>query len=79
MGTALQIWDWHVCAALGAVACGGVCAIDQKAVRAADSAVRDTRGNRRPLFMLALGLLGAALLTLAREVWIGLNDFDHHA
>jgi hypothetical protein len=31
------------------------------------------------LFMLALGLLGAALLTFAREVWIGLNEFDHHA
>jgi hypothetical protein len=30
------------------------------------------------LFMLALGLLGAALLSFAREVWIGLNDFDHH-
>jgi hypothetical protein len=31
------------------------------------------------LFMLALGLLGAALFTFAREVWIGLNEFDHHA
>jgi Protein of unknown function (DUF2721) len=31
------------------------------------------------LFMVALGLLGAALFTFAREVWIGLNEFDHHA
>jgi hypothetical protein len=31
------------------------------------------------LFMLSLGLLGAALFTFAREVWIGLNEFDHHA
>jgi hypothetical protein len=31
------------------------------------------------LFMLALGLLGAALFTFAREVWIGLNDLDHYA
>ena len=31
------------------------------------------------LFMLALGMLGAALLAFAREVWIGLNEFDHHA
>jgi hypothetical protein len=31
------------------------------------------------LFMLALGLLGAALFSFAREVWIGLNEFDHHA
>jgi len=30
------------------------------------------------LFMLALGLLGAALFTFAREVWIGLNEFDHY-
>ena len=31
------------------------------------------------LFMLALGLLGAALFTFAREVWVGLNEFDHYA
>ena len=31
------------------------------------------------LFVLALGLLGAALFSFAREVWIGLNEFDHHA
>ena len=31
------------------------------------------------LFMVALGLLGAALFAFAREVWIGLNEFDHHA
>ena len=31
------------------------------------------------LFMVALGLLGAALFNFAREVWIGLNEFDHHA
>ena len=30
------------------------------------------------LFMVALGLLGGALFTLAREVRIGLNDFDHY-
>ncbi len=30
------------------------------------------------LFMVALGLLGAALFTLGREVWIGLNEFDHY-
>ncbi len=30
------------------------------------------------MFILALGLLGAALLTLAREVRIALNEFDHH-
>jgi Protein of unknown function (DUF2721) len=30
------------------------------------------------LFMVALGLLGAALFTFAREVWIGLDEFDHH-
>jgi hypothetical protein len=31
------------------------------------------------LFMVALGLLGAALFSFAREVWIGLDEFDHHA
>ena len=31
------------------------------------------------LFMVALGLLGAALFSFAREVWIGLNEFDDHA
>jgi hypothetical protein len=31
------------------------------------------------LFMLALGLLGAALMAFAREIWIGLNEFDHYA
>ena len=31
------------------------------------------------LFRLALGLLGAALLAFAREVWIGLDALDHHA
>ena len=31
------------------------------------------------LFMLALALLGAALATFAREVWMGLNEFDHYA
>ena len=31
------------------------------------------------LFVLALGLLGAALFSFEREVWIGLNEFDHHA
>jgi hypothetical protein len=31
------------------------------------------------LFMLALGLLGAALLTFLREVWIGLSEHDHYA
>jgi hypothetical protein len=29
------------------------------------------------LFVVALGLLGAALFTLAREVRIALNEFDH--
>jgi hypothetical protein len=29
--------------------------------------------------MLALGLLGAALFTFARKVWIGLNEHDHYA
>jgi hypothetical protein len=31
------------------------------------------------LFMLALGLLGAALLAFTREVWIGLSEHDHYA
>jgi hypothetical protein len=31
------------------------------------------------LFMVALGLLGAALFTFAREVWIGLSEHDHYA
>jgi Protein of unknown function (DUF2721) len=31
------------------------------------------------LFVVALGLLGAALFTLAREVRIALNDFDDYA
>ncbi len=31
------------------------------------------------LFMLALGLLGTALLTFAREIWIGLSAFDEYA
>ena len=31
------------------------------------------------LFMVSLGLLGAALFSFAREVWIGLDEFDHHA
>lgn len=30
------------------------------------------------LFVLALGLLGASLLTLAREVRIALTEFDHY-
>jgi Protein of unknown function (DUF2721) len=30
------------------------------------------------LFVIALALLGGALFTLAREVRIGLNDFDHY-
>jgi hypothetical protein len=30
------------------------------------------------LFIVALGLLGGALFTLAREVRIGLNDLDHY-
>ena len=30
------------------------------------------------LFVIALGLLGGALFTFVREVWIGLNEFDHH-
>jgi hypothetical protein len=30
------------------------------------------------LFVVALTLLGGALFTLAREVRIGLNDFDHY-
>jgi hypothetical protein len=30
------------------------------------------------MFVLALGLLGASLLTLAREVRIALTEFDHH-
>ena len=30
------------------------------------------------LFMVALGLLAGALFTLAREVRIGLKDFDHY-
>jgi hypothetical protein len=30
------------------------------------------------LFVVALGLLGAALFTLAREVRIALNEFDHY-
>jgi hypothetical protein len=30
------------------------------------------------IFVLALGLLGASLLTLAREVRIALNEFDHY-
>jgi hypothetical protein len=30
------------------------------------------------LFVIALALLGAALFTLAREVRIGLNEFDHY-
>src|SRR5918992_1964596 len=30
------------------------------------------------LFVVALGLLGAALFTLAREVRISLNEFDHY-
>jgi hypothetical protein len=30
------------------------------------------------LFVVALGLLGGALFTLAREVRIGLNEFDHY-
>jgi cytochrome c biogenesis protein CcdA len=30
------------------------------------------------VFVLALGLLGASLLTLAREVRVALNEFDHH-
>jgi hypothetical protein len=31
------------------------------------------------LFVVALGLLGAALFTFAREVRIALNDLDHYA
>lgn len=31
------------------------------------------------LFTISLVLLGVALLTLAREVRIALNDYDHHA
>jgi hypothetical protein len=31
------------------------------------------------LFVVALGLLGAALFTLAREVRIALNEFEHYA
>jgi hypothetical protein len=30
------------------------------------------------MFIVALGLLGASLLTLAREVRIALTEFDHH-
>ena len=30
------------------------------------------------MFIVALGLLGASLLTLAREVRIALNEFDHY-
>ena len=30
------------------------------------------------MFILALGLLGASLVTLAREVRIALNEFDHY-
>ena len=30
------------------------------------------------MFMLALGLMGASLLTLAREVRIALTDYDHY-
>ena len=30
------------------------------------------------MFVLALGLMGASLLTLAREVRIALTDYDHH-
>ena len=30
------------------------------------------------LFVVALGLLCAALSTFVLEVWIGLNEFDHH-
>jgi phosphatidylserine synthase len=30
------------------------------------------------MFVLAVGLLGASLLTLAREVRIALNEFDHY-
>jgi hypothetical protein len=30
------------------------------------------------LFMVALGLLGGSLFAFAREVWIGLNEFDHY-
>jgi hypothetical protein len=31
------------------------------------------------LFVIALGLLGAALFTFAREVRIALNEFDHYS
>jgi hypothetical protein len=31
------------------------------------------------LFVIAVGLLGASLFTLAREVRIALNDYDHYA
>jgi hypothetical protein len=31
------------------------------------------------LFVVALGLLGAALFTLAREVRIALNEYEHYA
>jgi hypothetical protein len=31
------------------------------------------------LFVIALGLLGAALFTLAREVRIALSEFDHYS
>jgi hypothetical protein len=34
-------------------------------------------GLRHELFMLALGLLGAALFTFAREAWMGLNNLHH--
>jgi hypothetical protein len=30
------------------------------------------------MFVITLGLLGAALFTLAREVRIALNEFDHY-
>jgi hypothetical protein len=30
------------------------------------------------MFVLALGLMCAALITLAREVRIALTDYDHH-
>jgi hypothetical protein len=31
------------------------------------------------LFVVALSLFGAALFTFAREVRIGLNEYDHYA
>ena len=30
------------------------------------------------LFIVALGLLGLSLVMFVREVWIGLNEFDHY-